>query len=214
MFGHVLVGASTLSISYQLESIWSLKSRAIIYFSVFVVPFHRENAGTLGWYPSCVSPPRSPLEGDIPNRYPLYKVYMGLIIRGTIPRVPPFSSWSMEPYASLNTKPAPAGTCFPGCFVLHCGWKARPRRTGNKEGQASILQHRKWILSGSVKDIFQFVTIHPGWTKTVWFVGGSDCVPIVDIPGSIGKNRKNRIVFVTMQDIWGKLLKNLLSDIT
>ena len=27
----------------------------------------------------------------IPNRYPLYKVYMGLIIKGTIPRVPPFS---------------------------------------------------------------------------------------------------------------------------
>ena len=31
---------------------------------------HRENAGTLGWYPSCLSPPRSP--SDIPNRYPLY----------------------------------------------------------------------------------------------------------------------------------------------
>ena len=45
---------------------------------------HRENAGTLGWYPSCLKPPRSPLEGDIPNRYPLYKVYMGLIIKGTI----------------------------------------------------------------------------------------------------------------------------------
>ena len=27
---------------------------------------HRENAGTLGWYPSCLSPPRSSLEGDIP----------------------------------------------------------------------------------------------------------------------------------------------------
>ena len=57
---------------------------------------HRENAGTLGWYPSCLSPTRSPLEGDIPNRYPLYKVYMGLIIKGTIPRVPPFSPWSMR----------------------------------------------------------------------------------------------------------------------
>ena len=46
---------------------------------------HRENAGTLGWYPSCLRPPqRSPL---------LYKVYMGLIIKGTIPRVPPFSLW-------------------------------------------------------------------------------------------------------------------------
>ena len=54
---------------------------------------HRENAGTLGWYPSCLSPPRSPLKGDIPNKYPLYKVYMGLIIKCTIPRVPPFSLW-------------------------------------------------------------------------------------------------------------------------
>ncbi len=32
---------------------------------------------------------------DIPNKYPLslYKVYMGLIIKGTIPRVPSFSLW-------------------------------------------------------------------------------------------------------------------------
>ena len=45
--------------------------------------FHRENAGkTLGWYPSCLSLPRSPLKGNIPNTYPLYKVYMGLIIKG------------------------------------------------------------------------------------------------------------------------------------
>ena len=52
---------------------------------------HRENAGTLVWYPSCLSSLRSPLEGDIydiPNRYPLYKVYMGLIIKGTISRGP------------------------------------------------------------------------------------------------------------------------------
>ncbi len=28
--------------------------------------------------------------------YPLYKVYMGFIIRGTIPRVPPFSLWKTE----------------------------------------------------------------------------------------------------------------------
>ena len=36
------------------------------------------------------------LDGDIPNRYPLYKVYMGLIIKGTIPRVPAFFLWKME----------------------------------------------------------------------------------------------------------------------
>ena len=29
----------------------------------------------LGWNPSCLTPPRSPLKGDIPNKYPLYKVY-------------------------------------------------------------------------------------------------------------------------------------------
>ena len=52
---------------------------------------HRENAGTLVWYPSCLSPSKSPLKSDIPNRYPLYKVYMGLMIKGTISRVPPFS---------------------------------------------------------------------------------------------------------------------------
>ena len=59
--------------------------------AILLAQCHRENAGTLGWYPSCLSPPRSPLKGDIPNKYPLYKVYMGLIIKGTIPRVPAFS---------------------------------------------------------------------------------------------------------------------------
>ena len=37
--------------------------------------------------------PRSPLKGDMLNKYPLYKVYMGLIIKGTIPRVPAFFLW-------------------------------------------------------------------------------------------------------------------------
>ena len=46
--------------------------------------------------PLLFNPPRSPLKGDIPNKinpnkYPLYKVYMGLMIKGTIPRVPPFN---------------------------------------------------------------------------------------------------------------------------
>ena len=52
---------------------------------------HRENGGTLGMVPYLFNPPRSPLKGNIPNKYPLYMVYMGLIIKGTIPRVPPFS---------------------------------------------------------------------------------------------------------------------------
>ena len=54
---------------------------------------HRENSGTLGMVPWLFNTPRSPLEGGMPNKYPLYKVYMGLIIKGTIPRVPAFFLW-------------------------------------------------------------------------------------------------------------------------
>ena len=50
---------------------------------------------TLRWRaPRCFS--RSPLKGDIPNKYPLYKVYIGLIIKGTIQWVPPFSQWCQQ----------------------------------------------------------------------------------------------------------------------
>ena len=46
------------------------------------------------WYPSCLTPPRSPWKGDIPNKYPLYKVYMGLITKGRPSQgVPLFSLW-------------------------------------------------------------------------------------------------------------------------
>ena len=44
------------------------------------------------------APQKSPLEGSIPNKYPLYKVYMGLIIKGTIPRVFSQSRPSQEWY--------------------------------------------------------------------------------------------------------------------
>ena len=48
----------------------------------------------LGWWaPSCLTPVRSPLRGDIPNKYPLYKVYMGLIIKG-----PPSQGYQHFPY--------------------------------------------------------------------------------------------------------------------
>ena len=40
----------------------------------------------LGWYPSCLTP-----QGAV------YKEYMGLIIKGTIPRVPAFSPWHRHP---------------------------------------------------------------------------------------------------------------------
>ena len=39
---------------------------------------HRKYGGNFGWYPSCLTHPKEP-----------FKVYMGLIIKGTIPRAPP-----------------------------------------------------------------------------------------------------------------------------
>ena len=55
--------------------------------NVFCCFIQMENAGTLGWYPSSLSPPRSPLKGDIPNKYPLYKVYIwGWLLRGPHPK--------------------------------------------------------------------------------------------------------------------------------
>ena len=38
-----------------------------------------------------LTPHRSPLKRDMPDKYPLCKVDMGLLIKGTIPSVPPFS---------------------------------------------------------------------------------------------------------------------------
>ena len=48
-----------------------------------------------GWCPSCLTRKETFKRGytDIPNKYPLYKVYMGFILKSTIPRVPPFSLW-------------------------------------------------------------------------------------------------------------------------
>ena len=42
--------------------------------------------------PYLFKPPKEPFKRgyDIPNKYPLYKVYMGLTIKDPIPRVPPF----------------------------------------------------------------------------------------------------------------------------
>ena len=51
--------------------------------------------GPLGGTLAVEAPLLEPFKrGYIPNKYPLYKVNMGLIIKGTIPRVfPPFSLW-------------------------------------------------------------------------------------------------------------------------
>ncbi len=90
----------------------------------------------LGWYGSCLTPPRSPLKGDIRNKYPLYKVYMGLIIKGTIPRVPPFSLWdtlrkaNMEPNLGsshpfplfLNQPNSTEGDTIPQYMLIYFGY--------------------------------------------------------------------------------------------
>ena len=56
----------------------------------------RKISGTLGMVPLLLfNPLGSPLKGDTPNKYSLHKVYMGLIIKGTVPRVPPFSPWAL-----------------------------------------------------------------------------------------------------------------------
>ena len=50
-----------------------------------------------GWTaPSCLAPLLEPFKKDISNKYLLYKVYMGLIIEGTIPRVPAIFPIIME----------------------------------------------------------------------------------------------------------------------
>ena len=54
----------------------------------------KENGGTLGMAcPSCLPPKQTFKRGytDIPNKYPLYKVYMGFILKSAIPRVSRFS---------------------------------------------------------------------------------------------------------------------------
>ena len=42
-----------------------------------------------------------------PNKNPLYEVYVGLIIKGTIPRVPPFSLWILSGAGFLNHQHIP-----------------------------------------------------------------------------------------------------------
>ena len=64
--------------NYDILHIDTLSMLQIHFIGKILVP--------LGWYPSWFNAPRSRLESDMPNKYPLYKVYMGLIIRGTIPR--------------------------------------------------------------------------------------------------------------------------------
>ena len=64
----------------------------VLQYSVVLQMIHqRKISGTLGMVPLLFNPPRSHRKGDIPIKYPLHKVYMGLIIKGAIPRVPPFS---------------------------------------------------------------------------------------------------------------------------
>ena len=56
-------------------------------WAVFACWIMRKLVVPLGWYPSSLTQQGALYKG----KYSLYKVYMGLIIKGTIPRVPPFS---------------------------------------------------------------------------------------------------------------------------
>ena len=63
-----------------------------------------ENGGTLTLLPPAVEPPKEPFWKGIYARW-IPMVYMGLMIKGTIPRVPPFSLWRMRrtsPHISKN----------------------------------------------------------------------------------------------------------------
>ena len=47
-----------------------------------------------GWYSICLTPKGPCKKGyDIPTKFPLCKVFMRLIIKGNIPRTPPFLLW-------------------------------------------------------------------------------------------------------------------------
>ena len=81
---------------------------------VFSIQIHREIAGTLRMVPWLFNPPRSPSKGDIPYKYPLYQVYMGLIIKGT------FSLWIINPGShTIHGTGVFAYMCL--IFMVHVG---------------------------------------------------------------------------------------------
>ena len=113
----------------------------------------RENAGTLGWYPSCLSPPKRPLEGGIPNKYPLYKVYMGLITKGTIPQVPPFSLWykisSLFLILEGDVLEASVSSDVSGSLVFFCSrYPSNPSSVDVKQHMSEI--SKMWVISSSM----------------------------------------------------------------
>ena len=64
---------------------------AHIFFEICGVKQHQvhwENGGGKNWHgaTSCLIPQKNPLKGDIPNKYPLYKVYMGVSKNGGTPK--------------------------------------------------------------------------------------------------------------------------------
>ncbi len=72
---------SSFSRWWQLKQFWNFHPDPLGFHD----PIWRLHIFQMGWFNHQL--------GDIPNKYPLYKVDMGLIIKGTIPRVPPFSLW-------------------------------------------------------------------------------------------------------------------------
>ena len=108
-------------------------------------------------YPSCLTPPRSPLKGDIPNKYPLYKVQMGLILKGSpIPRVPPFSA--------NNSPGSLAKTHSPDRFKTRRNGKISKRR-GVKR---LVRDGQTWWYFGMVKN--SILMCHDCMYHVIWYV--------------------------------------------
>ena len=88
---------SSRKIRMALDHLWG-KPQLLAEVARWIRTFIGKMVVPLGWRaPSCLTPARSLLKGDI-LIYPTnthYRVYMGLFIQGTIPRVPPFSLWDM-----------------------------------------------------------------------------------------------------------------------
>ena len=95
-----------------------------------------------------------PLEGDIPNRYPLYKVYMGLIIKGTIPRVPPFSPWMVIRWCSTRGISLNLNTVLHGFFLPGFENLFRKESATNGLVQMRKMSDKILIQEGAVVSMF------------------------------------------------------------
>ena len=105
----------------------------------------------LGWRaPSCLTPPVGALwKGiDIPNRYPLYKVYMGLIIKG-----PPSQGYHHFPYDITLS------SCAAKLMACVLSWKTE----GSTGWQHKAPVHQPGqMANASCNDDWPFTTLQAG----------------------------------------------------